>query len=154
MSKIKSGEVKMKPRWYFIAGSSLAIIGLAGLTIASVFLTGLISFSLRPHGPMGAIRLQEMLNNFPWWAVALAVVGIGAGCFILKKYDFSYKKNFPIIVIGFMLAVIIAGWIIDEIGINEELQRRGPMRRFYPGYNGLETLNHPCLGVQHRGCLN
>jgi len=144
MGQIKSGNLKMKPRWYFALGSIAMVAGLAGLTIASVFLMGLISFSLRTHGPMGSIRLQVMLNNFPLWAVALAIVGIGIGIWMLKKYDFSYKKNFPFIVIGFILSIIIAGYIIDSLGINESLRRRGRMRMLYQQQSALETTRGNC----------
>lgn len=151
MEQIKSGKVKMKPRWYFILGSISIIIGLVGLTIASVFLMGLISFSLRTHGPMGAIRFEQMLNNFPWWAVGLAAAGICSGIWTLKKYDFSYKKNFPLIVIGFILSIIIAGWILDTMGVNEVLRRRTMMRRFYQQYN-QESIKLPDWGIPQRGC--
>jgi hypothetical protein len=144
MLKIKSGQVKMKPRWYFVLGSIAMVSGLAGLTIASVFLIGLISFSLRTHGPMGPIRFQIMLNNFPLWAVGLATIGICVGVWMLKKYDFSYKKNFPLIIIGFILSIIIAGYIIDFVGINESLRRRERLRMLYQKQSAIETTMGNC----------
>lgn len=154
MGQIKSGQLKMKPRWYFILGSILSVMGLAGLTVASIFLTGLASFSLRSHGPMGALRLDQLISNFPWWAVALAAVGIGAGVWMLKQNDFSYKKNFPLIVLGFILAIIIAGWLIDQAGINDTLRKRGPMpmRRFYQQQNMRGSFISPPLIANPRGC--
>lgn len=151
MNQIKSGKIKMKPRWYFVLGSTSVILGLVGLTVVSVFLIGLISFSLRAHGPMGAIRFEEMINNFPWWAVALSFIGVCAGVWMLKKYDFSYRKNFSLIVLGFVLSIIIAGWVIDLLGINGALQRRGHMRRFYQQYN-QESIKLPAWGMPQRGC--
>jgi hypothetical protein len=37
MQKIKTGKVKMKPKWYFIAGSLLSFIGLTGLSMGAIF---------------------------------------------------------------------------------------------------------------------
>lgn len=131
MNKITSGQVSMKPRWYFVLGTALSVIGLAALSVASIFLTNLIMFWIRRRGPMAGWRLQMMLENFPVWIPILAIGGIVGGVWLLKKYDFSYKKNFYGIVVGFIAAIIIAGLAIDILGLNDLWSRKGMMRRFY-----------------------
>lgn len=130
MSKIKSGRIKMKSRGHFLLGSIVTIIGFTFLITTLLFLFNLIIFSLRAHGPMGSIRYEQLISNFPWWAPTIAILGIGLGIFILKKFDFSYKKNFITIVVGFILAMIFAGWFIDYLGFNN-LMKKGPMRGLY-----------------------
>jgi hypothetical protein len=131
MAKVKSNEISMKPRWYFVLGSSLMVAGLAGLSVVAVFLTNLTLFLLRQHGPMGQWRLQMLLSSFPLWVPILAIAGIVFGIWMLRKYDFSYKKNFWLIMVGFIVSVIIAACIIDHLGLNEIWSKRGPMRGFY-----------------------
>lgn len=131
MAKISSGEISMRPRWYFIAGSLLGISGLIGLSIGVVYLTNIMFFLLRKHGPMGTWRLEAMLSGFSWWIPAVAIAGIAASIWLLKKYDFSYKKNFLLVVISFIASIIIAALLIDSLGLNEAWSKRGPMRRFY-----------------------
>ncbi len=128
MDQIHEEKIKMRPRAYFIAGSILTFIGLVSSVIVSVFLIGLIRFSLRSHGPMAGYRFEVILSSFPWWAPVLAIVGLIAGIWLLRKYDFSFKVNFKVVIIGFILAVIVGGWIIDSIGLNDTLIRRGPMQ--------------------------
>jgi hypothetical protein len=128
MDQIHEEKIKMKPRVYFIAGSILTFLGLVSSVIVSVFLIGLIRFSLRSHGPMASYRLDQILSSFPWWAPVLAIVGLIAGIWLLRKYDFSFKINFKVVIVGFILAVIVGGWIIDSIGLNDFLIRRGPMQ--------------------------
>ncbi len=135
MNKIKSGKAKMKSRWYFLLGSTIATIGIVFLVTTLVFLIHLIIFSLRTHGPMGDIRYDQMVSNFPWWAPVIAIIGVSFGIWILKKFDFSYKKNFIFIVIGFILAIILAGWFIDYLGFNNFMER-GPMRGLYQQQDG------------------
>ena len=54
------------------------------------------------------------------------------GVKLLKRYDFSYKKNFNLLVAGFVLMMLVAGLLFDRMGFNERLMRRRPMmRRFY-----------------------
>lgn len=134
MKKVMSGEVVMKPKWYFIFGSILTLIGLIGSSIGTVFLVNLSLFLLRQHGPMGGWRLQQMIESFPWWVPVLAVAGMVLGVWLLKKYDFSYHKNFKLVAVGFISAVIVAAVIIDRLGLDEVWFRQGPIRRFYQRY--------------------
>ena len=136
MAKVKSNEISMKPRWYFIMGSLLTIAGLVGFSIGTVFLTNITLFLIRRHGPMGQWRLQQLLSSFPLWIPVLAILGIVLGIWMLRKYDFSYKKNFWLIILGFIFSVILAAFVIDQLGLNDMWSRQGPMRRFYQQIEG------------------
>lgn len=131
MSQIKTGDIKMKPKWYFMLGSMMMFGGIVALAIVAIFLLNLTIFAAQPHyGPGAEYRLELILNNFPWWAPIIAFVGILLAIWLLKKYDFSYKKNFPLIVLTFVLAVIIGAVIVDLLGFNDYFAK-GPMRGFY-----------------------
>jgi hypothetical protein len=135
MSKIKTERIKMKPKWYFLVGSLSIVLALVSLIIVSIFLISLITFSLKSHGPMGAIRYQQIISNFPWWAPIIVIVGLVTGIILLKKYDFSYKKSFLFIVTVFISAVLLAGILIDILGFDNLWIKRGPMKKFYQQYN-------------------
>jgi len=129
MNQIHQGKVKMKSKAYFIIGSILTFLGLVSTIIGSTFLIGLIRFFLRTnYGWRAQARLDQMLSNFPWWIIILAIVGLIVGIWLIRKYDFSYKIKSWIIIVGFVLAVIIAGLTIDAIGLNNRLLHRGPMK--------------------------
>lgn len=131
MAKVSSNEISMKPKWYFVLGSILTIISFSGLSIGAIFLTNLTIFSLRKHGPMGQWRLQQLIESFPLWMPILAALGMVLGMWVLRKYDFSYKKNFRLIVLAFVVSVFLTAIIIDTLGLNDAWSRRGPMRRLY-----------------------
>lgn len=143
MSQVKTGKIVMKPRWYFIAGSLLFFGGLVALITGVIFLVNLTTFALRRHGPMASWRLQTMIENFPWWAPIFAVIGIILGVGLLKKYDFSYKKNFTTIIAFFILAVLFAGFLIDKLGLNDYWARRGPMQKFYQRFEPRVNYKRP-----------
>jgi len=63
--------------------------------------------------------------------VFVAVLGLVIGTWLLHRYDFSYKIDFRVLVIGVIVAVFIAGWFIDFVGINNVLSRREFMRGLY-----------------------
>lgn len=131
MKKIKSERIKMKPRWYFILGSIFLFFGTITATVSSIFILNLLFFLLRKHyGPMYHYRLQLILFAFPWWFLILAFLGIIIGVKLLKHYDFSYKKNFLLIVIGYILVIILSAFIVDYLNLNKLFYRPG-WRRFY-----------------------
>lgn len=139
MGEIRHEKLKMRPKLYFIIGSVLVFVSLILSALSSVFLFGLIRFSLRSHGPMGQYRFEQLLASFPWWAVVLAVLGLIIGLWLIRRYDFSYKINFKIIIIGFVTAIIIAGYSVDAIGLNDIFSRQGCMNRIY-GKNNCSRL--------------
>ncbi len=134
LRKIKTGEIKMKPKWFFVLGSILSIFGLIGSFVFTAFIINLIIFILKPHyGPNYPLRLNLILNNFPWWILILSFISLISGIFFLKKFDFSYKKNSSFVFLVIIVSIIISAIFFNQLGINELFMKKGPrfMRRFY-----------------------
>lgn len=129
MNQIHQGKVKMKPKIYFIIGSILTFLGSISAFVVSMFLVSLIRFSLRTHWGRGAqYKLNQMLSNFPWWIIIFTIISLAIGIWLIRKYDFSYKIKSWIIILGFILIIIISGFAIDLIGLNNKLLHRGPTK--------------------------
>jgi len=156
MDQIHQGKVKMKPRAYFVVGSILTFVGLVFSVVVSTFFVGLIRFSLRAHGPMGQYRFDQLMSSFPWWAVVLSILGLCIGIWLIRRYDFSYKKNPWIIIIGFILAVIVAGWVVDMTGLNDTMFRYGPMRGMMGNYfqSSQRATVQQKNNLQRGGCFS
>ena len=144
MARISSGQITMKPRWYFVLGSVLSVVGLVGFGIIATFLTNLTIFLLRQHGPNSQWRLQYILDSFPLWVPVLAVVGTGLGIWMLKKYDFSYKKNFLFISLAIITAIALTAFLLNYTGLDNIWMKRGPMRRFYQ--QNTNSMDIPMVG--------
>jgi H+/Cl- antiporter ClcA len=153
MNQIHQGKAKMKPRVYFVIGSILTFIGLISSIIISTFLVGLTSFSLRTHGPMGQYRFDQMISSFPWWIVVLAILGLIIGIWLIRQYDFSYKKNPLIIISGFIIAIIVAGCVVDIIGLNDTMFRYGPMRGMMGNYFRENNFQNNQPNIPQRGMM-
>jgi hypothetical protein len=128
MDKIHNGQIKMRPRIYFILGSILVFAGLVASSVTAIFLVSLMRFALRTHGPMGQFRLEQLLSSFSLWVPFVAILTLILGIILLRQFDFSYKKNFWFLVLGFVLAIIATGLIIDMTGLDNVWLKRGPMR--------------------------
>jgi hypothetical protein len=131
IGRINEGNIKMRPRMYFVLGSVLTICGLIASIVTSVFFVGLMRFAIRARGPMSDYRLNRLLSDFPWWMLLVAFLGLIVGIWLLRRYDFSYKADFKALVVGLILAVLVSGWVIDVAGINDALSRKGFMRGFH-----------------------
>ncbi len=134
MSLIRSGEVKMKPRWRFLAGTASLFVGLIGLSVTSAFLFSLAFFALRARGPMAYFRFENLISDFPWWAPFLAVLGAGLCLLLLRKFDFSYKHNFFLLATGFLIFVFVFGFALDYFGFDRMWMHKRPMKNFYERY--------------------
>ncbi|MCK4822737.1 hypothetical protein KA005_43640 [bacterium] len=144
----------MKPRWHFVAGSVMLLSGLVGLSMGIIFLVNLSVFLIRRTGPLATWRLQSVISTFPWWIPIFALAGIILAIRLLKKYDFSYKKDFPLLIIAFVISVFLAGFLLDALGLNRHLSG-GRMRKFYQQIELEEGEKGSVKGIyQHNRQLN
>lgn len=127
MNQIRRGKLKMRPKIYFIIGSILTFAGLAASIATSVFAVGLIRFLVRSNG-IWSHKLDRIVSIFPWWVPTLAVVGLALGIILMRKYDFSYKIDLKRAIVLIILVVIISGWLVDALGFNDLLVRKGLIR--------------------------
>lgn len=131
MSKVTSGKIKMKPKIYFIFASILTILSFIFLFSISIFFTNIFFFILKKRGQICQWQIQNLLSNFPWWILIIAILGIFFGILIIKKNNFSYKKNFIFIISIFIISIIISAFIVNFLNINHFFARQRPMKRFY-----------------------
>lgn len=140
MEKIHTEKTEMKPKWHFVVGSLMLFSGVALFLSLSVYLVSFISFFFRSHGPRAEMRLNMLLAAFPWWALLLALLGIGLGVTLLRQYDFSYKRHFWPAIAGLVLAIFAAGFIMNYFGLDRPLMKQGPMRGMYERYDGKRGM--------------
>lgn len=157
MEQIHERKIHMKPRIYFILGSVLAFVSLVSAFISVVFLFSLTRFALRAHGPMKEYRLEQLLSSFPWWAPLLGIVGLILGIWLLKKFDFSYKRNFTAIIVGIFVAIFLAVIIIDYFKLDDAWFRHGPMRgmmrQYIENQDGFQPEFRQRLNYEGRGLM-
>jgi len=132
MEKIKKGEIKMKPKWYFVFGSISLFIGVLISTTSLIFIFNFLIFLFRRHyGPMYQYRLNLILTNFPWWMILIGILGVILGIKLLKAYEFSYKKNFFLILVSYFLIIFLSAYLIDYFNLNRFWSGWGVMRRYH-----------------------
>jgi hypothetical protein len=140
MNQISKHDVQMHSRLYFVLLNIILIVSLAGvLILGSIFLSILVSdvnvgreLDLPAFGVSG---LREFLWRFPWVVTALtAIAGISV-YYLIKKFSFTYRHGFYVIIGAIMLSLIGLSLIVSTTGLDDQLAGRGP-------FKGLATFRH------------
>lgn len=136
VKKIKAEKVKMRPRAYFILGSVLLGIGVAGALLFSIIFTNRAFFRLRVFGPFGNLAFGKagigpFLSTFPFISLVLALIGIGGGFYLLRRYEFSYKRSLISLLIGVAALVVTVGFVLDQVGFGERAKNYRSLAPLY-----------------------
>lgn len=112
LEKIENNEVKMKPKWWFVA-KALGIRGIWWLMILAVSISiSVIVYFWQIYEPaemmeFGEIGTDLILNDFPYvWLVGTIVFFTG-GMVLLSKLGDNYKKTVKTVLALTSVAVIL-----------------------------------------------
>ncbi len=123
VSRIERGELKMKPKTYFIAKSLLTIGLLILFFLFLLYLGSLIIFILRVndiflfHG-IGFHAVRNILLSFPWYLVLLIFVLVLLVDVISRKFQFVYRKSFIFSLFLILSIVIISSFLIEKSSLH------------------------------------
>lgn len=154
MAKIKSGKVRLRSKYIFLAEK----LGLGSAFILSVLLAvlffNLALFTLKSSDNLGYLSFGSrgifaFLECFPYQLIIIFVVFIFIAGFILKKNDILYKKPFGRLALGLMGLVVIAGVILAFTNIAERIEQR--VYGSHPGGNFFRPLFSRGLEERQRG---
>lgn len=128
---IKSGSIKMRPKWLFVVGSIITGFGVILTTSLALLAIQLIRFRLNHPGLSGAIKVNTVIASLPWYIPVIAVTAVVGGYLALKQYDFSYRKNASFIMTLVIVGLVFGSFILDKVGADQILMKRGYFRRIY-----------------------
>jgi hypothetical protein len=115
MDKINSGEVKVRPKLYFVSLTALSIIALAVISGITAYLISLLTLWLRiqnASGPAyGARRnLTSLVDKFPWWAIILTGLSVLLIAFLVKHIGNLYKIRLRYLIAAILFIAIVLGF--------------------------------------------
>ena len=131
ITKIKHDKLTMRPRWHFIVGAALSAIGITISAALSLLAIHLLRFRLTHPGIGAARKLDFILNNLPWYVPVFALVGLLGGYLLLRRYDFSYRKNFGYVLLAVLIGLVLGSYTLSTIRLDDFLTRRGYFRQIY-----------------------
>lgn len=123
---IKSGQVKMRPRWYFILKTALAISGGLFVLLTILYLASLIIFISRQSGAwfapaFGIGGMYIFLSHLPWLLVFLAVVFIIVLELLASHYPLAYRQPLLYSALVIIILSILGGYGLERTELHGRL---------------------------------
>jgi hypothetical protein len=155
LSKIRSGELTMRPRAYFVLKvAALVVVALCAL-VASVFICNFIFFTLRLNGQESLLArpggLLLFLRFFPWELLLLDILCILVLERLLKHFSFGWRSPVLYLALALLALVVSAGFALDRgTRFNDEFLNRADHDVLPPPFGELYEYAHRPLPPEFR----
>ena len=147
IDSIKSGQLHMKPRWYFVLRLIFNILLTCIVFFIIIYLLSFIGLVLREKEFFNVFDLSPggmriLMNSVPWIIVMLSISLVMVLYVLVKDYSFVYKKPVIYVLSGLVLFVVITGFVIHMIdsklrfarlGEDDRNRVMGPVHKYYRG---------------------
>jgi len=139
IDKIKKGEIKMKPKIYFLLKTLLVVLGAIIALLFVLYLISFILFSVREvRGPI------PMLFALPWLLVFLSVILIIVLEVLAHYFSFVYRRPVLYTVLAIIVLVFLGSLLINRTRMHPMLFERAEkgqlpiMGHMYHGYGRMK----------------
>lgn len=151
MGKIKTGQVKIRSKYVFIAEKLGLGTAFALSVLLSVLLFNLILFYLKETDNLkylsfGKFGIFAFLESFPYLLVVIFIVLIVLSGYLITRSDVSYKKPFGYLAIGLVLFIMIFGGVLTYTNLGREFEARAR-----EGMNPARMLLQPLTDMRNSG---
>ena len=158
LEKIKSGQIKMRPKLYFISRTILLVLGFLAVAAFILLLASFIMFSLRINGlwflpGFGFRGFGMFLNYLPWILILITLILIAILEILAKRFSFVYRRPVVYSLIAIILIVFLGSFIIYKTPLHPGLfirSREGNLPFAGPIYRGFGM---PELHDVHQGIV-
>jgi hypothetical protein len=124
---IKSGGVKMRPRWYFVASNVLAGVAIIIILLIAVYLASFIIFVLHEDGAwfvpvFGLAGWYSLFNALPWVLILLSAGFIVLLAWLGWRYS-SRSYQWPLFysLLGIFFLVSATSFLFVKTSFSEQL---------------------------------
>lgn len=144
LKDIRSGEVAMRPRYFFLLKIGALVAVATGVLCVTIFLFNFILFGIRinHHQELLGFGAQGWLiffHFFPWYLLIIDIALIALLEYLLRRFKFGYKTPVLYLLGVLLAATVFAGFALDRgTNVNDQLlehSRRLPptLGHFYEG---------------------
>jgi cytochrome bd-type quinol oxidase subunit 2 len=124
MEQIRQGDVDMRSRSFFTILTVLSFAVIVFMSMSIAYLMNIISLWWRVQTAetmaWGArANLRTAIEEFPWWALVLAVGMLAIAVWLLKKQGALYRYKTWVIAVVFILISLVIGLAVSPLGIGD-----------------------------------
>lgn len=154
MTEIKSGRVKLRSKYLFLAEKLGLNSALILSIILAILLFSLSLFYIRATDNLyylsfGKYGIWAFLESFPYMLVIAFIAFIILAGFLISKTNWSYKKPFGYLALSLTLIVLIFGSMIAYTNVTRHLERQA-FNNSFPGVL-VKPLINSCMEAHNNG---
>lgn len=128
LATIKSGHVKMRPRWHFFLSAGLAILGAIIIFLFILYLASFIIFALRQTGVLfvpafGAQGWFAFFTHLPFFLIGLLMIFIIILELFVRHYAFAYRRPLLYSALGIFIMIAAGGLILANTSFHQEISK-------------------------------
>ncbi len=154
LKKIISGEVAMKPKYYFVLKLCLLVLLVALVFLSSIFLLSYIIFNVRIGGEVfllgfGKQGLYHFIVAFPWIMLILTTILLLTLDWLLKSFRFGYESPILYLFLFTLVIMTLLGSVINFTSFHKGLMQQAERSKLPFGggfYDGLRK-SHEDRGI-------
>ncbi len=149
ISKIKRGEIKAKPKIYFIVKTLFNIGIVLTFFLFLLYIGSLIIFILRVNNflaisGLGIKGIKTVIFYFPWYLLILSLFLIIVFEFFGKKFSLIYRRPLLYSLIAIMIMTTIGSFFIERSSFHHSFSRIAKERQIpFMGrmYKNMEQID-------------
>lgn len=149
---IRSGEIKMRPRWYFVMRDTLGTMAIVIVLLIAVYLASFIIFVLHQDGAwfvpvFGFSGWYALFNALPWVLITLSGLFVVLLASLATRYQFGYKWPLLYSLLGIVFLILAVSFLFVQTTFSDvlfasSLSRQIPLLgEYYPGVGVLSPNN-------------
>jgi len=158
LEKIETGQVKMRPKIYFLLKTMLIVGGIFLISGFIIFLISFIHFHLRITGlwylpSFGFRGLGIYFRLLPWFLILISLILILILEILAKRFSFVWRRPIFYSLLAIILISLVGGFIINKTPFHSRLffqARQGKLPLMAPAYR---QFGMPKFEDVHRGIV-
>jgi len=151
LNEIKSGKVKMRPKFYFILKFLLFGLCIIIFFAISLYLFSFIFFILNINGAwlltgFGLGGIKSLLISLPWFLILIAVILVLLIEFFIASFNFAYRRPLIYSIAIVLLFAIIGGVLVPKTSLHQNLLLSAEKEKlpiFGPFYLNYSRIHFP-----------
>jgi hypothetical protein len=144
LEAIRSGDVKMKPRWHFVLQEILGTTAIVIILLIAVYLASFIIFVLHQDGAwfvpvFGLAGWYSLFIALPWILILISTIFILTLALLAQRYSPSYQWPLVYSLLGIFFLITASSFLFVQTSFSETLfhtpffESVPLLHEYYPG---------------------
>lgn len=159
LGAIRSGAVKMRPKWHFVLRALLAAFGSIILLLTVVYLASFIVFVLRQSGAIfvpafGLRGVYAFLVSVPWILIVFLFAFIVILELLVRRYAFTYRRPLLYSAVAVLGVMMVGGYTVAMSPLHAKMSTYAEQKQVPVAVDFYRVYGHSRVKQIHAGTID